>query len=256
LFDAIARTKKERISDFNPQALSITAWAFATLNHAAPLLFDAIARTAKDRIADFNPQALSNVAWSFAVLNHVNTKSLTLTDADSPFVQPLLSILPSSFSAQNLAQLHQYHLWCREQSTSLRWMSDELKSRCMEAFVSRAGRPSRLQIGIVLALETLQEVSQVQEEVLTDIGYRLDAVIVYQGIRLGVEVDGPSHFVGPSSQSSPNGKTVLKHRQLQTLEGWNLVSIPYWEWNEICNDTSGPKHAYLQKLLDGAVADL
>jgi hypothetical protein len=90
----------------------------------------------------------------------------------------------------------------------------------MDAFLSAEDTPSRLQFDIVRSLEQLQEVSQVQKEILTDIGYSLDAIIVYRGNRLGVEVDGPSHFlVGPSWQSSPNGSTVLKHRQLRTLEG-------------------------------------
>jgi hypothetical protein len=58
--------------------------------------------------------------------------------------------------------------------------------------------------------------------------------------------------------------TFCGHTQLRTLAGWKLISIPYWEWSEICNDASGGptrlesrKHTYLQKLLNGAVlADL
>ena len=132
----------------------------------------------------------------------------------------------------------------------------------MDAFVSQKQRQSLLQVDIVRALERLPGMSQVQEEVLTDIGYSLDAVIVYRGgERIGVEVDGPSHFVGPSLRS-PNGSTVLKHRQLRTLEGWNLVSVPYWEWSEICNAIGGrdpttlesKKQAYMRDLLDGAGA--
>jgi RAP domain len=65
----------------------------------------------------------------------------------------------------------------------------------------------------------------------------LDIVIVYQGDLIGVEVDGLSHFVGQSQ--CPNGKTILKHQQLHSLEGLNFVSIPYWDWNEI--DTGSSK---------------
>jgi RAP domain len=103
----------------------------------------------------------------------------------------------------------------------------------------------------------LPEVTQIQEEVRTKSGYRLDAVIVYRGDRFGVEIDGPFHVVGRSP--TPNGRTVLKHRQLRALEGWNLVSIPYWEWDEICDDASrsptleSRKHAYLRNLLARAV---
>ena len=50
-----------------PQALSNTAWAFATAGHKAPALFEAIARQAQGRVGEFVPQALSNTAWAFAV---------------------------------------------------------------------------------------------------------------------------------------------------------------------------------------------
>jgi RAP domain len=129
----------------------------------------------------------------------------------------------------------------------------------MDAFVSKQESPSLLQVDIVGTLERLQDVSHVQEEVLTDTGYSLDAVIVYRGNRIGVEVDGPSHFVGPLLRS-PNGSTVLKHRQLRTLGGWKLVSIPYWEWDEICNASGGrdpttlesKKQSFLRGVLDAA----
>jgi RAP domain len=72
-----------------------------------------------------------------------------------------------------------------------------------------------------------------------------------------VEVDGPSHFVGQSSQV-PTGATVLKRRQLQKLEqGWmKLVAIPYWEWDEIDTGSNTErkekKQRYLQNVLDKA----
>ena len=43
-----------------------------------------------------------------------------------------------------------------------------------------------------------------------------------------VEVDGPSHFL---SCKSPMGKTLIKRRLLELL-GYNLVSVPHWEWAE------------------------
>jgi hypothetical protein len=76
LLDAIAGAAPLRINEFSPQALSNTAWSFATLNHDAPALFDAIARAAQLQINEFSPQALSNTAWSFASLNHEATSLL------------------------------------------------------------------------------------------------------------------------------------------------------------------------------------
>ena len=38
------------------------------------------------------------------------------------------------------------------------------------------------------------------------------------GNKIGIEVDGPSHFVG----RKPTGSTLLKHRQVITLDGIKL----------------------------------
>ncbi len=54
-------------------------------------------------------------------------------------------------------------------------------------------------------------------------GYSLHFVVERGGERIGIEVDGPSHFVG----RKPNGATLLKRRQ----QGSRLVSVLYWEWN-------------------------
>ena len=41
-------------------------------------------------------------------------------------------------------------------------------------------------------------------------------------------MDDPSHFEG----REPNRATSLKRRQLRHL-GWRLVSVPYWQWDEV-----------------------
>jgi RAP domain/FAST kinase-like protein, subdomain 1 len=234
LFEAIARAAQKRIQDFSPQDLSNTAWAFATLNHKAPSLFDAIAGAAPVRINDFNPQALSNTAWAFAVFN-IEPDSFILDD--SPFARKLLSTDPSLFLRHELCQLHQFQLWCIEQ-TGASWFPNELSQQCRQAFVSAEAAPSWLQNEVMESLRTTQGVSLVEVEVSTPSGYSLDAVVVFHGNRNnGVEVDGPFHFVGQSK--SPNGATLLKRRQLSTLEGWKLITIPYWEWDAI--DTGSHK---------------
>jgi RAP domain len=250
LFDAIAKTALVRINDFNPHNLANTAWSLATMNYEEPSLFDAIARAAQERIRDFNPQNLSNMAWSFAVFD---IESGSFTHFDSPFAQTLLSRDPLSFSVENIGQLHQFQLWCQEQ-TGASWFPDKLSQRCREAFVSTEAKPSRLQNRVVESLRALEAVSQVEVEGSTKSGYSLDAVVMLQGEqRIGVEVDGPSHFVGQSQ--SPNGATLLKRRQLQNLEGWKLVSIPYWAWYGMDKDGSNKerrekeKELYLQNLL-------
>jgi RAP domain len=252
LFDAIARAAIVCIREFSPHALANTAWAFATMNHEAPSLFESISQATRVRINDFNPQNLSNTAWSFAVFNK---EPNSFIPADSPFAQTLLSRDPSSFSVEEIHQLHQFQLWCQEQ-TGASWYPDELSRLCRLSFVSAATEPSRLQNDVVTTLGKLQDVSCVEVEVSTKSGYSLDAIVTFRGERIGVEVDGPSHFVGRSQ--SPKGSTILKLRQVRVLESLKLVSVPYWQWNGIDKGSSTAekrenKERYLRNLLDEAL---
>ena len=70
LFDAIAAASAGRVGEFKPQELSNTAWAFATADHSAPALFDAIGAQAAGRVRELNPQDLANTAWAFATAGH------------------------------------------------------------------------------------------------------------------------------------------------------------------------------------------
>ena len=85
---------------------------------------------------------------------------------------------------------------------------------------------------------------QSEEEVLTERGYRLDALVEVDGNTIGFEVDGTSHFVG----RKPSGSIILKRRQVANLEGIPIVSVPYWEWNKLAKDGS-EKQQYLRSLL-------
>ena len=67
------------------------------------------------------------------------------------------------------------------------------------------------------------------------------------GEQIAVEVDGPSHFIG---REQLTGSTILKQRQVAALDGLKIVSIPYWEWDEL---NKGKKQQYLQDLLGGQV---
>ncbi len=51
-------------------------------------------------------------------------------------------------------------------------------------------------------------------------------------MKIGIEVDGPSHFVG----RKPTGSTLLKHRQVNTLDEIEVISVPYWEWDKLGKD--------------------
>jgi hypothetical protein len=83
-----------------------------------------------------------------------------------------------------------------------------------------------------------------EEEVLTPSGYRLDALVKVNGEKVGIEVDGPSHFINREAM----GITLLKRRQVSTLDGICIVSVPYWEWNECENDSTKKQDYLLSRL--------
>jgi len=78
LMDEVAEESTGRVREFKPQELANTAWAFATAGHAAPALFDAIGKESAGRVREFVPQALANTAWAFATADHA---APTLFDA-------------------------------------------------------------------------------------------------------------------------------------------------------------------------------
>ena len=82
-----------------------------------------------------------------------------------------------------------------------------------------------------------------REEVRTEQGYSLDAVVVYGGREVAIEVDGPSHFCG----RTPTGATALKRRQLRAA-GWVLLPVPYWEWQHDLSSSSA-RQEYLRAAL-------
>lgn len=74
--------------------------------------------------------------------------------------------------------------------------------------------------------------------------------------KIGIEVDGPGHFVcvidkpGKSDRGDfcVNGPTLLKHRLLTHL-GWNIIHLPYWEFQDLGGNKK-KEMDYCQSLLD------
>jgi len=103
-------------------------------------------------------------------------------------------------------------------------------------------QPSRLQNDVISVLSSID--MPLEEEFLTSSGYRLDSLVEVNGTKLGIEVDGPSHFIN----QEPTGSTLLKRRQVSTLDDIRIVSVPYWEWDKFGNDST-KKQDYLRAKL-------
>ncbi|KAL7529705.1 hypothetical protein ACHAXR_003107, partial [Thalassiosira sp. AJA248-18] len=198
-------------------------------------LFQSLVPTSASLVSTCTSQGLANIAWSYPVVN-VPAPSLFNDD----FINACLE-KENEFTFEGLAQLHQWNLWQEELKSSIR-LPPSLQEKCFDAFISRVPNASALQDNVISALSSIG--LEPKEEVLTKRGYRLDALVEVDGKKFGIEVDGPSHFVG----RKPTGSTILKHRQVTNLDGIPIVSVPYWEWNKFRKD-SAKKQKYLSALL-------
>jgi hypothetical protein len=232
--------ESEDLSLFSPQALSNTVWAFATLNECRPDLFKKIASVIieRDVLKLFNSQELANIAWSYAVAN-VDTPSLF----NQSFRRRIIDVHLDWINA-DMCQLHQWYFWQTElgQPEPDSWVSKKLRQRLRNAFSDADVNPSALQRDVFSELVSIG--LDPVEEYIADSGYSLDALVEINGDKIGIEVDGPFHFI----DRRRNGSTVLKHRQVTSIDKIPLVSVPYWEWQNLGDDRIA-KQQYLQALL-------
>ena len=183
----------------------------------------------------FSSQELANIAWAYTVVN-LDAPGLF----NSAFANSLLEKM-DSFNIAHLNQLYQWHIWQTKENSNA-GLPPVLERQCYEAFTSTEPRISFFQRDVVSVLRSIG--LNPTEEVLTQRGYSLDALIEVNGKKVGVEVDGPSHFIG----RKPTGSTRLKQRQVANVEGLALVSVPYWEW-DVLWESRYKKGDYLRCLL-------
>ena len=237
LFNKLADEAIKRQCEFIDQGLVNFLWAYATNGQVDKHLFSSLVPSVKDNLDKYNAQGLINVAWAYLVAN-VNAPSIF----NNEFINACLG-KEEGFTVKALAQLHQWQLWQKEIK-----LPSSLQKKCYEAFISDDPTPSKFQDDVVSILLSMG--LQPQEEVLLKCGYRIDAVVEVNGKQIAVEVDGPSHFIGRSRDLT--GSTILKKRQVAALDGMNVVSVPYWEWDKLKKD-SKKKEKYLNSLLGTCV---
>jgi len=184
---------------------------------------------------DFNAQDITNLLWAHAVANADIPSQL-----NAGFIGVCLKN-ENDFAFKHYAQLHQWQLWQEELKSDIR-LPPSLRKKCRETFLSQLASPSRLQEDVTSVLASIG--LQPEEEFLTKSGYRIDALVEANGKKIGIEVDGPSHFVC----RKPTGSTLLKNRQVNTLDEIQVISVPYWEWNKLGKD-GVKKQQYLRVAL-------
>ena len=223
------------LGQFKPQNLSNILWSYATVRIIDPHLFTSFAPAVKSVLGQCNSQNVANVAWAYAVAN-VNDPLLFNPD----FVAALQANV-DRFVREDLFQLHQWQLWQDELKSGIN-LPPVLRDKCRQAFISRLPQPSNFQDDVVHVLSSIGMLPE--EEVLTPSGYRLDALVKVNGEKVGIEVDGPSHFINREAK----GSTILKRRQVNILDGIRIISVPNWEWDEFGTDCM-KKQKYLRAKL-------
>lgn len=132
-----------------------------------------------------------------------------------------------------------------------------------------------------IGFEHVQEHIMLLNELLTNQGIPLSPTplevlsldIANVDARIGIEVDGPAHYVTDIEKEprkcgkevvvngrlayefnmdhvrqQVNGATALKNRLLRQL-GWKVINIPFWEWYEL-NEDEEAENAYCRALLN------
>jgi hypothetical protein len=142
------------------------------------------------------------------------------------------------FTAPQLCQLYQWHLWQQEEKSTA-GLPPAFEKKCYDAFISVEPQVSDLQKNVVSVLHSIG--LNPKEEQLGKKGYSLDALVEVNGKQIAIEVDGPYHFIG----GKPAGRTILKRRHIATVEGITLISVPHWEWDALGEDLK-EKQRYLR----------
>jgi hypothetical protein len=235
LFQKLVNVAILRCNKCNPQDIANLLWAYATVG-INQHLFLSFAPAVKSVLGQCNSQNIANIAWAYAVAN-VNDPSLFNSD----FIDALHA-KANDFGTEDCFQLHQWQLWQDEIKSGIR-LPPALCEKCRQAFVSQSYQSSIFQDDVISELSSIR--LRPEEEVLTSSGYRLDALVEVYGEKVGIEVDGPSHFIN----QEPTGSTLLKRRQVNNLDNICIVSVPYWEWNKLERDRA-KKQEYLRSKLD------
>ncbi|KAL3763338.1 hypothetical protein ACHAW5_011005 [Stephanodiscus triporus] len=240
LFEGIVNAAIDRRNEFTSQGVSMLLWSCSAAGHFDRRLFLSMEPTARSLLRECDCQSLANIAWAYAV---ADLEADSLFGLESPFVNVLLEKY-DEFDHRGLCQLHQWNLWIKENANDSA-LPAHIEKRCYDEFINQPLHGSIFQKDVMSELGLMGIL--LEEEVRTQSGYSLDAVVHVNGESIGLEVDGPYHFVG----KRPTGSTILKHRQVAAIDGIQVVSIPYWEWNDL--DQSVDKQQYLRvKLgLDG-----
>ncbi|KAL3769300.1 hypothetical protein ACHAWO_007972 [Cyclotella atomus] len=188
VFDFLAIAADRILPAYSARHISNLAYAYALIGYNPKLdnqtLLQNIGNESIGFIEGFN--AFANIAWAYAVAN-VDAPTIfngTFTDALLKRVH--------AFTVDGRHQLYQWHIW-QTKELSHAGLPEDAREQCYQTFATVDATVSRLQKDVVQELRSMD--LKPVEEYVTPSGYSIDAFVEVDDRRVGIEVDGPSHFV-------------------------------------------------------------
>jgi len=248
------------VGTFNAQNITITLWAYATLGmQPGADVVSVLEEQAASSMDKFNAQDISNTLWAYAVFGSLPSECIL-----SPICQAADALIDrDAFTEEALMQLHMFLLVAKLEGWSSRGVSssiDDLRSKLGSRgrdliAQSAVGRTSMMKTDVVSSVCRLG-LEYEEEAIDEESGYSIDVLVKNSGqtrhetcgksMGVALEVDGPWHYLLPGERDA-NGSTLLKRRVLSQL-GYQVVSVPHWEWDGATKSNKG-KDVYLRRVL-------
>ncbi|KAL3765474.1 hypothetical protein ACHAWO_009319 [Cyclotella atomus] len=242
LFQKIGDKSIICINRFKPQELANLVWAYATLRSSHSALYEAVGNhvVQSNDFAEFEPQSLVNILWAYATLDakHLSC-SMCLEITRFNLMTWLHSNLRSFPTFFGRMQNWIHNTLSYSISLEITWFNP--MTAVLPAFFKVGATISSLQKDVEHEFKSID--LNLFEEYIASSG-SIDTLVEVDGRRIGIKVDGPSHFIN----RKPTATTLLKRRQISTIDKIALVSVPYWEWNKLRKDRP-TKQQYLRSLI-------
>ena len=237
-------------------------------NQAVASIETAAAASGSLKSIGLGAQEKANLAWSLIILEQCQT------DVSKKLLSRIFVEASKECDDERCMQLeHAHQMWQalflleNESPESVaevpKWFHDYLQSKWQQE-KARPKRSSARHRALSRALNHMGVVHRNEHDEDIDVAIILEpnALWTHQalddgerdadGIRVAVEFDGPNHFTrqnnGSSSPPRSLGHSVLKYRLLKK-QGWNVIRVPYFEFDKIPFWSSMERQRYLQRLL-------
>uniref|UniRef100_A0A383VC34 RAP domain-containing protein n=2 Tax=Tetradesmus obliquus TaxID=3088 RepID=A0A383VC34_TETOB len=257
-----------------PQGLANAAWACGQLGHRDEQLMAALLAEVTQRLGaaldsdgsncdEFTSQALCNVCWAVAVLDLQQHAQQVLQLAQA------CSSIWAGMVTENFQQLWQVHTCLLDFQLAggqglQGSLTEQQLQQCRAAWdhsmqATAKQRHAEFQCAVFAAVQQLpivwQQQPQMEQPSVGRDGVTPDGALLLDiagrtaaGVLVAVEADGPWHFRQPDGGLM--GTTQYKNKALPR-RGYRLVSVPWWERDELHGDVECQKQ-YLMRLLEEA----